>query len=117
MDSRPARSQAAANEDLLKCNSHGHRNNRKEAAYLLKASGTQGSPARSLCHHYQHLNEIWKRVDPGSTISGHSVHCIHLSSPVLALPSHQVLNHCFRPRLSISATNTNVSQQTIYWCF
>ena len=32
------------------------------------------------------------------------VHCIHLSSPGLALPSHQVLHHCFRPWLSISAT-------------
>jgi len=29
---------------------------------------------------------------------------MHLSSPGLALPSHQVLNHCFRPWLSISAT-------------
>ena len=29
---------------------------------------------------------------------------IHLSSPVLALPSHQVLNHWFKPRFSISTT-------------
>ena len=25
------------------------------------------------------------------------VHCMHLSSPGLVLPSHQVLNHWFRP--------------------
>jgi len=35
------------------------------------------------------------------------VHRMHLSSPGLALPTHQVLNHCFIPRLSISATATN----------
>lgn len=29
------------------------------------------------------------------------VHCMHLSSPALALPSHQVLHHCFMPWLSI----------------
>ena len=36
------------------------------------------------------------------------VHCMHLSCPGLALPSHQVLHHCFRPWLSISATTTNL---------
>jgi len=29
--------------------------------------------------------------------SGHSVHCMYLSSPGLALPSQQVLNHWFMP--------------------
>ena len=29
---------------------------------------------------------------------------MHLSSPGLALPSHQVLNHWFRPSLTISTT-------------
>jgi len=29
-------------------------------------------------------------------------HCLHLSSPELAPPSCQVLNHCFKPWLSIS---------------
>lgn len=28
----------------------------------------------------------------------------YLSSPMLALPSHQMLNHCFRPWLGISTT-------------
>ena len=36
------------------------------------------------------------------------LHCMHLSSPGLALPSHQVLNHCFRPRLNISTTDPSV---------
>jgi len=31
-------------------------------------------------------------------------HCMHLSSPGLTLPSYQVLNHWFKPWLSISAT-------------
>ena len=35
------------------------------------------------------------------------VHCLHLSSPGLALPSHQVLHHFFRPCLSISSTLFN----------
>jgi len=32
------------------------------------------------------------------------VYCMHLSSPRLFLPSHQVFNHCFRLWLSISTT-------------
>jgi len=70
---------------------------RKETAYLQKASDAQGSPERCPCLHCQPLKEIWERVDPGSTPSITQVHCMHLSSPGLALPSHQVLNHCFRP--------------------
>jgi len=53
----------------------------------------------------QPLNEGWEGVDPGSTPSSLSciaLHWMHLSSPGLALPSHQVLNHCFRPWFSIS---------------
>ena len=34
----------------------------------------------------------------------HSAHCMHLSCPGLALPSPQVLHHCFRPWLSIATT-------------
>jgi len=51
------------------------------------------------CPHFlcQPFKEFWEEMDPGSTPSGHSMHCMHLSSPGLALPSHQVLNHCFRP--------------------
>ena len=32
------------------------------------------------------------------------VHWMHLRSPGLALPSHQVLNHCFKPWLTKSVT-------------
>jgi len=45
---------------------------RKEAAYLQKASRTQGSPARYPHLHYQLLNEVWKEVDPGFIPSTHS---------------------------------------------
>jgi len=46
----------------------------------------------------QPLNEVWEGVDPGSTPPVTQVYCIvNLSSPGLALPSHQALNHCFRP--------------------
>jgi len=56
---------------------------------------------------FQPLNEGWEGVDPGCSPSGHSgaFNCMQLSSPGLALPSHQVLHHCFKPRLSISATH------------
>ena len=42
------------------------------------------------------------------------VHCMHLSSPGLALPSHQVLNHCFRLCLSISATRPTLTTARQY---
>ena len=45
---------------------------RKRAAYLRKASGWQGSPARYPCLHCQPLNEVWEGVDPGPTSSSHS---------------------------------------------
>jgi len=32
------------------------------------------------------------------------LYCKHLSSPGLALPSYQVLNHCFKPWISITTT-------------
>jgi len=54
--------------------------------------------------HCQPLNEVWAEVDPGSTLPVTQAHCTHLSSPGLALPSHQVLNHWFRLWLSISST-------------
>ena len=47
----------------------------------------QGSPAIHPCLHCQPLNELWAGVDPGSSPSGHSEHCLHLSCPGLALPS------------------------------
>jgi len=59
--------------------------------------------------HCQPLNGVW--VDPGSSLSSHSgtlycitLHCMHLCSPGLALPSHLVLNHCFKLWLSIATT-------------
>ncbi|MEQ5319502.1 hypothetical protein ABN239_20970, partial [Providencia vermicola] len=45
---------------------------RKESAYLQKASGTQGTPERCLYFYCQPLNEVWEGVDPGSSPSGHS---------------------------------------------
>ena len=64
-----------------------------------------GSPEQ-LWFHCQPLNEVWEEVDPGSNPSGHSgsLHCTHLSSPVLALPSCQMFNHYFKPWLSIFTT-------------
>ena len=71
---------------------------RKEIAYLQKTSGRQGSP--EICPHLycQPLNEVWEGVDSGSSPSGQSgaMHCMQLSSPGLALSSHQVLYHCFK---------------------
>jgi len=78
---------------------------RKEAAYLQKSSGMQRSPERPHAHfHCQPLNELWEGVEPGCTLPVTQLHCIHLSSPGLALPSHQVLNHWFKVWLSISTT-------------
>ena len=63
----------AASENLLKCNSCGHRNKGEKASYLWKASGTQRSPVRHPClPPFQPLNEGWEGVDPGSTPSDHS---------------------------------------------
>jgi len=47
--------------------------------------------------HCQPLNEVWEGVDPGSTFPVTQEHCMQLGSPGLALPSHQVLHHWFRP--------------------
>ena len=44
----------------------------QQTAYLWKALGRQGSPARYACLHCQPLNEVWDEVDPGSTPSSHS---------------------------------------------
>ena len=45
---------------------------KKESAYLQKASGRQGPPAKYSQLHSQLLNEILEGVDPGSTPSSHS---------------------------------------------
>ena len=68
----------------------------------LKYTGISSKRCSHL--HCQPLNEGWEGVDPGSTPSITQVHCMHLSFPGLALPSHQVLHYYFRPWLSISAT-------------
>ena len=69
---------------------------RKTAAHLQKASGTQGSPVSYPHLHCQPLNEIWERMDPGSSPPNHSDELHAPELPWLALPSHQVLNHWFR---------------------
>ena len=77
----------------------------KEKALHLPSedhSYTENSNHTHSHFHCQPFNEVWERVEPGSTPSGHSMHCMHLSSPGLALPSHQVLNHCFKLWLSIT---------------
>jgi len=63
---------------------------------LLPSEGRQGSPARNPHLHCQPLYEIWEGVHPGFTPSCHSGALHALSFPGLALPSHQVLNHCFK---------------------
>jgi len=91
-----AKSWAAANEEKPKDSSCRCRNEGRKYAYLPKASGRQGSPKRYPHLLYQPLNEGWEGVDPGFTPSSHSGALHALSSPGLALPSHQVLNHCFK---------------------
>jgi len=58
---------------------------------------------RCPCLHCQPLHEVWEGMDPGSTPSGHTGTLRTPELPWLALPSHQVLSHCFKQRLSISA--------------
>ena len=55
---------------------------RKEAAYLLKAAGTQRAPGSAPHLHCQAFNEGWEGVGPGSSPPTHSavLHCTHLSS-------------------------------------
>ena len=43
------------------------------------------------------------------------MHCIHLSSPGLALPSQQVLNHWFKLWLSISTTPFTASSNACFF--
>jgi len=70
-NSRVAKSWAAAKEDLLKRNSYSGET--KERICLpSRASDTQKTAARPPHLHRLPLNEIWERVDPGSTPSGHS---------------------------------------------
>jgi len=91
-NSKVAKTLATPNEDKQKCSSRGHRNKRKKAAYLWKASGRQGYPTRYPHLHCQPLNEVWEGVDPGSTPSEHSG---TLRAPELPYVG-QVLHHWFR---------------------
>ena len=69
---------------------------RKEAVYLQKASGMQGSPARHPHLHCQPFHEGWEGVDPGFTPSDHSG-TLHTPELPWAGPAfHQVLHHCFK---------------------
>jgi len=45
---------------------------RKESAYLQKASVTQGSPDKIPSLPCQPIHEVWEGVDPGSIPSSHS---------------------------------------------
>ena len=64
---------------------------RKEAADLQNASGMQRSPARYPYLPCQPLSEVWKGWSQDPPLPVTHVHCMHLNSPGLALPSHQVL--------------------------
>jgi len=66
----------AASKDVLKCNSHGCRNNGKK---LYTFRRPQGWPTRSPHLHCQPLNEVWEGEDPGSIPPGPSGHCIACS--------------------------------------
>ena len=54
----------------------------------------QGPPEGYPCLHCQPLNEVWEGLEPGSTPSDHSGAL--LAPEQLALPSYQVLSHCFK---------------------
>jgi len=73
---------------------------RKRAAYLLKATGIQGSPVRYPCFHCQPLNEVWDGVDPDSTPSSHSEGIAHTWA-LLGWP-------CLPTRCSISGSGCDL---------
>ena len=75
-------------EDLLKHNSCGHRN--KDPRYRGISKEILLLPLPTL---------KWGLERDGSWLCHIWTHCMQLSSPGLALPSYQVLNHCFRPWL------------------
>jgi len=64
---------------------------------------TEISNKRCLCHHCQPLSEVWERVDPGSTPSSHSGTLLAPELSCVGPTFYQVLNHCFKLWLSISA--------------
>jgi len=76
----------------------------RKSTYFWKASDKQGSPTRSPYFHCQPLNEVWEGMDPGTTPSGHSATLRSPELPWVGPAFHQVLHHCFRPGLCISAT-------------
>ena len=104
--SRATQSQAAGNENMPKCSSRGCINKgKKKTTYVWKASGRQGSPTRYSHHHCQPSNEVWERVVPSFTPSGHS-HTLHapevswldLAFPPGAQSLFQVMTQHFHQR-------------------
>ena len=71
-----------------------------EGNYLLTLKTPEGhrdpqqDPLASTTNPYMRAR---KGQIPAPPLLVTEVHCTHLSSPALALPSHQVLNHCFKP--------------------
>ena len=104
-DSKVAKSRAAAREDMLNVAAMDTEITKRNCL-PLEGFRRQGSPATCLCFHCPPLNEVWEGMDPGCTSSGHSGVLYAPELLELALPSYQVLNHCFRPWLSNSTTPT-----------
>ena len=102
-----AKSLAATNESQPKCNNHGYRTEEQTEGKVLLSSGRpqvgRDPQQEMLSPPLPTLK--WGLGTGGSWLHPFLVtqaHCIHLSSSGLALPSHQVLHHCFRLWLSIS---------------
>ena len=101
-------------EDPLRCDSSSCRNKRKKLFTFRKpvrSSNTQGSPNEVPPPVLPTLN--WGLGRGASWLHPFQslLHCMHLSFPGLVLPSHQVLNCCFKPWLSISTTLSHCSSQ------
>lgn len=103
-DNKAARSYAAASEAWTCSNATATGTETKESSYFQNASFREGSPARYPCFYNQLLNDLWEGVIQAPSIVTSQVRCMHLSPLGLALPSYQVVNHFFKPRLSNSTT-------------
>jgi len=67
----------------------------KEKSCLLLENIRQTGISSKIAHLYcQCLGEAWEGLALPLPVT--QVHCMHLISPGWALPSHQVLHHCFR---------------------
>ena len=104
-NSRVAKSIATANENEPKCSSHRCRNEGKELLTFLRPQVGRNLQQEMPSSPLPTLK--WGLGRGGSWLYFfQTLHCMHLSSPGLALTSHQVLNHCFRLWLSIATTET-----------